>query len=436
MSAPEPEKQEAPEWMNEQFFQEVLERDYPGIKVTSARTEPAVAVGENYACIVHRAFVSRSDGPDVHLIIKSLPTSEFRAQMVRDGEITLREVRMYKETLKLLGDPCTHPPCHFAELDDVRDAVVLADLRPLGYKTRDRKLGLDLPHCKLVMEQIGRLHGAGIAMRINDPEKFDREITVKYPDTMFSELNRVKMTPWIGMTMGALADAIEFNMPLRFHSLAKITRELGECYFDIMQEALTLPEDPEKRDNLVFTLNHGDTWSNNILFKYVDGEPDPQDCVLIDFQLSRAVPAVIDLLYFFYSSTNQDLRKQFTDELLKIYWDAALKVLNERGITYPGRYFYDSVADIKKDLKKFALIGYMLGCLIMPIVIANADDAPDLDSITEESLAQMEASPFLKMYSGPLFCRRFREILEDCDDFGAFKEGTWKKYTKTEVKPE
>lgn len=79
-------------------------------------------------------------------------------------------------------------------------------------------------------------------------------------------------------------------------------------------------------------------------------------------------------------------------------------------------------------MKKFALIGFLLGCFIMPIVVANADDAPNLDDISEESLKQMDASPFIKMYSGPLFCSRFREILEEADDNGVFEAKAWHKF--------
>jgi hypothetical protein len=69
----------------------------------------------------------------------------------------------------------------------------------------------------------------------------------------------------------------------------------------------------------------------------------------------------------------------------------------------------------------------MMGCFIMPIVVANADDAPNLDEFTEDMIHKMDESPFLKMYSGPIFCKRFREILEDADDFGVFEEKAWKK---------
>jgi hypothetical protein len=88
------------------------------------------------------------------------------------------------------------------------------------------------------------------------------------------------------------------------------------------------------------------------------------------------------------------------------------------------------VEDIKNEMKKSALTGFLLGCFIMPIVIANADDAPNLDDINEETMKQMDSSPFIKMYSGPLFCSRFREILEEADDVGVFESKAWQKFKK------
>jgi hypothetical protein len=154
-------------------------------------------------------------------------------------------------------------------------------------------------------------------------------------------------------------------------------------------------------------------------------------------------PAVIDLLYLIYSSTDQELRRNHLDDLLKIYWESAREILREKGITDPGRletqiwekknfyllqrlfyrYFYENAEEIKKEFKTKALTGLLLGSFAIPVVVANTDDAPNLDEFTEDATK----SPFAKMYSGPLFCKRFREILEDADDYGVFEEKAWRK---------
>jgi hypothetical protein len=85
------------------------------------------------------------------------------------------------------------------------------------------------------------------------------------------------------------------------------------------------------------------------------------------------------------------------------------------------------VEEIKKEFKAHALIGLILASFIMPVVLANADDAPNLENVPGEMIQKMEDSPVLKMYSGPLFCKRARGILEDAEDYGVFEGKAWKK---------
>lgn len=65
-------------------------------------------------------------------------------------------------------------------------------------------------------------------------------------------------------------------------------------------------------------LTHGDAWVNNFMIKY-DEESNPIDILLIDFQISFWGSPSIELLYFFISSLNDDIKVDHFDELVEFY---------------------------------------------------------------------------------------------------------------------
>ena len=77
-------------------------------------------------------------------------------------------------------------------------------------------------------------------------------------------------------------------------------------------------------------LNHGDCWVNNFMVKY-DEENNPIDVLLIDFQISFWGSPAVELLYFFISSLNDDIKVDYFDELVEYYHNELvnnLKMLN------------------------------------------------------------------------------------------------------------
>jgi hypothetical protein len=59
---------------------------------------------------------------------------------------------------------------------------VVQDLSAEGFKMAERRHGLDLPHCLLVMRKLARFHAASIVLHDRDPESMSL-----YDQSFFSE---------------------------------------------------------------------------------------------------------------------------------------------------------------------------------------------------------------------------------------------------------
>lgn len=47
---------------------------------------------------------------------------------------------------------------------DPKSVLILQDLSPYGYQIADRRTGLDLDHCMLVLERIAKFHASSAAL--------------------------------------------------------------------------------------------------------------------------------------------------------------------------------------------------------------------------------------------------------------------------------
>lgn len=77
-------------------------------------------------------------------------------------------------------------------------------------------------------------------------------------------------------------------------------------------------------------LNHGDCWSNNIMFQY-DDSGKIKNTLFVDFQVGKYGSPANDLYYFILSSANKDIKLAQFDYMIRFYYDhlvANLKLLH------------------------------------------------------------------------------------------------------------
>jgi len=102
---------------------------------------------------------------------------------------------------------------------------------------------------------------------------------------MYDEANRETTGTFLTSILNGIGESICANQPLRFRAIGEMVKDkLSKKAFDMIQKHIQMPKDPAQVAKTILCLNHGDFWSNNMLFKY-DKNNQPIDCCLVDFQV-------------------------------------------------------------------------------------------------------------------------------------------------------
>ncbi|GJQ84392.1 hypothetical protein Trydic_g3869 [Trypoxylus dichotomus] len=382
---------------------------------------PACAKGDNYLGVIAQISIEgvRNDEPiTLHWIAKSVPQNEtFRKFAVLD-KVYRNEIYIYEEVFPIFRKFCAEngipkTPITLAKLIGshtvpFQEALIMEDMKEKGFILKNRKDPLDFQHVKLAMENYGRYHAISYAIKDQKPEIFN-EIKKAIADDFFlmisEEVIKKQEETYCSRTLNTFD-------PIKEASYIKIFEKYKMKSFEIVREKLRKGfEDPYAM------VNHGDSWMNNMLFKYEDetAPTSPIDVCLLDFQLARCGSPAFDLSYFIFSSTEKELRDRHYDELIDVYYQSLCKQLVALGSS-PGKMLPFDV--LQEHLKRYSVVGYFLTQLVLHIMLSDAEETPDFQSsLNDDNIS--EALDY-KSKNEEFYSRRIKDIVVDFVEKGYF----------------
>ncbi|CRL03776.1 CLUMA_CG016261, isoform B [Clunio marinus] len=202
---------------------------------------------------------------------------------------------------------------------DPYEIIVLDDLKAAGYEMLNRKVGLNMEQTKMLLTKLAKFHAASAIRYQKDgiiQHHFDRSTMPLFP------------------TDGPMAEGFE-KMSKTFEDSIRNYGGHDDIADKIsrwnMKKLLTAFVDIAKPMRCGFQiLNHGDTWLNNMMFKFDKQTNSAVDVRLIDYQMSFWGSPTADLLYFLLSSVEDDIKVDHFDEFIDFYHEqltASLKAL-------------------------------------------------------------------------------------------------------------
>lgn len=256
--------------------------------------------------------------------------------------------------------------------DGENDFIVMEDLGCSGFRSADRQLEIDLPHCKMALTSFGKLHGLSHALRALEPETF-AQLTSHMSDIYYAEASRSWNEGMFELEVNVARDAVERELPgseveVRMKEFTKDTRE---SYSEMAKLSGTMNE--------FAVIGHGDCWPPNFMYTYGQkGDTAPKGMKIIDFQLVRLGSCALDISFFVYSCTTEELRRDHFDSMLEWYYDGVGHTLSQFHLD-PLKLF--PMATLKEEMKSFAKFGVGTAMEAIPVSIMDEADTTDMDAI-------------------------------------------------------
>ncbi|CAH1399051.1 unnamed protein product [Nezara viridula] len=343
-------------------------------KVLSITSEAAVPKGENYLSVITRLKLKVVLGNGrisrKNLIVKETLKDESVAQLLQEMGTFKIETMMYSLILKEFE----HLMDHFGDTDDVMwgqmyyaepfSYMIFEDLTEKGFRLAKRQTPFDLEHASLVLWNLGRFHG--MSKILEQKGVFSRSDFKPCSYTV----NKQVQECFFYHGLRALSKAMEDSWGSSWHTIAQHIKMPLDTIRKRMAELGTID------DTKFNTLNHGDCWCSNILFKY-DWKKRPVSLRFIDFQESHYGTPGWDIHFFLSMSVDANVRRNHLEDLLETYTNSLTSTL--KFYNYDGKI--PTLKDIKEDMDRLALFGFVILGVIHPCVTCEEQYTIDLDTI-------------------------------------------------------
>ncbi|EDW80962.1 uncharacterized protein Dwil_GK11807 [Drosophila willistoni] len=401
-----------PIWLKEELFENVLRQHYEQFeKIICFKAIPGLNPGENYSTIMLRLLfeVELKDQSieKVSYMLKTPHDFEMYREILKKNNMFVIERDIFLSVVPEIEQMYSEAglDVKFAakgyEIDAPDNYVLLEDLGPRGFKNADRLEGLDMAHTLSVLKKLAQWH-AGSAARIALKGPYTQYyLQPKYGDSMREDIRPINVT---------FGNYLFKCLPLYegYESYTAAVHKIQPKLIDLVHDMA----DPDPQD--FNAINHGDLWTNNIMFRYDAESNAPSETYFVDLQLPKITSVAWDLIYFLLGSPQLQLKLNHFDYFIKYYHDQLIEHLTL--LKYPTEKL-PSLRFLHMQLHKYGFVGYhTVLVLCPPLLLDRTNDANLTDFVTEtENGDDLK----LRMYSNAKYKQHAGAILTWLHNRGA-----------------
>ncbi|XP_034488582.1 uncharacterized protein LOC117792519 [Drosophila innubila] len=392
-----------PDWVQADLFLDVLKESVKGFsKIKDFKANSGTSAGENYATIMLRVNieVELEDGKDksVSFMLKLPHQSEMYRQMLEHNNIFEVERNVYDATIpemeqmyRDVGVEVKFGAKSYKLKDARTEYVLLEDLTPQGFKNMNRIEGLDQAHTESALRKLSQWHAASVV-----------RVATKgpYPDNYIAGFFTEKNRPMITEMNKGLQDNF-LKCCAKFEGNEEYIEQVKAVESKVTDQVIKMSELDISDINV---LNHGDFWSNNMMFSH-DSFGNIKDIYMVDFQIPKYGSVAQDLYYFLMTSTKLEDKVNKFDYYVKFYHENLVEHL--KLLKYANAL--PTLRQIHILLIKYGFWAYITATGVMSAVLVDPTENACMENFISNSAEGNEFKTML--YSNPRYQKHISIIM-------------------------
>ncbi|XP_014368554.2 uncharacterized protein LOC106718867 [Papilio machaon] len=349
-----------------------------GFKDCRIHLKPFSTGGANYTSQLYYVTLLAEGKDDLNLFAKVACVNE-HVRKQTPFKIYDTEMYFYTELLKRYQDleekhnvPEQHRLAtvkfYGCRKEYLKEIIILENLSSMGYESYDRFKTFDWEYASKAVTELAKLHALSIALSKQSPEEFQiLSKQLKY------DLKAETFKPMIENIISMALAVIKEENRGKLEAFIQESQEYELDYFYKVQHQPV--------------IMHGDFRASNIMHRL--REDGYLEVVVLDYQMLNISNPAIDLMYFIFSGSDEEFRRQHYRQHLDHYHMELGNSLKRLGVDIDTTY---SKENFEADLKEVQPYGLLVGMMMVPMVTVLAEDAPDMSTATGD-LAQFAIPP-------------------------------------------
>uniref|UniRef100_A0A182TA66 CHK kinase-like domain-containing protein n=1 Tax=Anopheles maculatus TaxID=74869 RepID=A0A182TA66_9DIPT len=370
--------------------------------------------GDGYIGLIVRARFVSAGQPSLSVICKFPPEDpqqreRFNAMLLFEREtfIYQRILPAFEEIQQQYGVTQredtyfgNYPKRYHAYCDVERGeaVLILEDLVALhrpAMKLLDQYIPVDYEHVRVLMIALGKLNACSFALKHHRPELFEQVRQLN--DVLSIVLDTEQTRPLTPRNCQLAASAFDSQKEASHH------RELLELCQSMWPR--TGAHIRGERAEPYAALNHGDCWTNNVMFGY-DANGHVNDVCLLDWQMARYGSPALDYTLFIFLCGELELRREKFHTLVTEFYNAFSTSLLQLGVD-PEKAL--PRVELEKQFVRFGKLALAMGTYALP-------NFAQLPTEICETPAKYQTDKRLQYY-----CTMMRELVKDSEQFDQIK---------------